>query len=72
MAAVVPAVFELDAALFLSGTRNTFPRARDGLIPGVNPQELPAFPRSRPQSETAPEPVAPQDMPMPLLMPAGQ
>ena len=72
MAAVVPAVFELDAALFLSGTRNTFPRARDGLIPGVNPQELPAFPRSRPQSETAPEPAAPQDMPMPLLMPAGQ
>ena len=72
MAAVVPAVFELDAALFLTGTRNTFPRARDGLIPGVNPQELPAFPRSRPQSQTAPEPTAPQDMPMPLLMPSGQ
>jgi hypothetical protein len=72
LATVVPANFELDAALFLNGTRNTFPRARDGLIPGVNPQELPAFPKSRPQSTDLPAATVPQDMPMPLLMPAGK
>jgi len=72
LATIVPANFELDAALFLNGTRNTFPRARDGLIPGVNPQELPAFPKSRPQSTDLPAATVPQDMPMPLLMPAGK
>lgn len=72
LSTVVPANFELDAALFLSGTRNTFPRARDGLIPGVNPQELPAFPKSRPQTSDTPPDTAPPDMPMPLLMPAGK
>ena len=42
---ITPSAFELDAALFIPGLQS-LPRARDGLIPGVNPQELPPFPRS--------------------------
>ena len=72
LATIVPALFELNAALFLTGTGDTFPRARDGMIPGVNPQELPAFPKFRPQTEQVEPVAAPPDMPMPLLMPNGQ
>lgn len=46
LAKINPAVFELDAALFLPGL-GSLPRARDGLIPGVNSQELPPFPVQR-------------------------
>lgn len=41
---ITPSAFELDAGLFNSGP-SSLPKARDGLIPGVNPQELPPFPR---------------------------
>jgi hypothetical protein len=41
--------FELDSALFIP-TARSLPLARDGLIPGVNPVELPAFPE---RSESA-------------------
>ncbi len=60
-----PASFELDATLFLPGV-GSFPRARDGLIPGVNPQELPVFPRStRGVQQVAPSTAAPeQSLPM--------
>ena len=42
-----PAAFELNGASFFPG-RTGLPQARDGLTPGVNAQELPAFPRRRP------------------------
>jgi serine/threonine-protein kinase len=45
-----PAAFELNGQLFFPGL-GALPLARDGEIPGVNPQELPPFPRRR---ETAP------------------
>ena len=41
---MTPSAFELDAALFNSGPLS-LPKARDGLIPGVNAQGLPPFPR---------------------------
>lgn len=46
LSSINPAVFELDAAMFLPGL-GSLPRARDGLIPGVNSQELPPFPVQR-------------------------
>lgn len=42
---MTPSAFELDAALFNSGPLS-LPKARDGLVPGVNAQGLPPFPRS--------------------------
>ena len=44
LSGIVPSAFELDAALFNSGPLS-LPKARDGLVPGVNAQELPPFPR---------------------------
>lgn len=41
---MTPSAFELDAALFNSGPLS-LPKARDGLVPGVNAQGLPPFPR---------------------------
>jgi hypothetical protein len=41
---MTPSAFELDAALFNSGLQS-LPKARDGLVPGVNAQGLPPFPR---------------------------
>jgi hypothetical protein len=43
---VTPEAFALNAALFGPGPQN-LPPARDGLIPGVNPDFLPPFPESR-------------------------
>jgi len=53
-----PAAFELNGASFFPG-RTGLPQARDGLTPGVNAQELPAFPRRRPTTfpQTAPTPT---------------
>lgn len=42
---ITPSVFDLDVTLFIPGP-NSLPRARDTLIPGVNAQDLPPFPRS--------------------------
>lgn len=47
LANVTPAAFELNAQLFFPGL-GALPLARDGKIPGVNPQELPMFPRRKP------------------------
>ena len=44
LSGIFPSAFELDAALFNSGPLS-LPKARDGLVPGVNAQELPPFPR---------------------------
>lgn len=46
---VTPAAFELDPSLFIPGPE-CLPLARDGLIPGVSVQNLPAFPPSPPGS----------------------
>jgi hypothetical protein len=57
LAGINPAAFELNGQLFFPGL-GALPLARDGEIPGVNPQELPAFPRRRmpePQAEPAEE-----------------
>lgn len=62
---VTPAVFELDAALFLPGL-GSLPRARDGLIPGVNSQELPPFPIQR----TSPSPPEESETTVPAVVPA--
>jgi serine/threonine-protein kinase len=50
---VNPSTFELQASLFIPGPQS-LPLARDGLIPGVNPQELPPFPRSTPSISSGP------------------
>ncbi|MBL8808755.1 MAG: serine/threonine protein kinase [Planctomycetaceae bacterium] len=63
--AINPAVFELDAALFLPGL-GSLPRARDGLIPGVNSQELPPFPIQRISVPQADE----DDLVTPIVTPA--
>lgn len=44
-AVLTPASLELNPGMFNEGPAS-LPRARDGLMPGVNPQELPPFPRS--------------------------
>ncbi len=46
---VTPSVFELDRSMFIRGIQS-LPQARDGLMPGVNAQELPRFPEA-PKSE---------------------
>ncbi len=48
---ITPSAFELDAALFIPGLQS-LPRARDGLVPGVNAQELPPFPRTVPSASS--------------------
>jgi len=58
LADIAPAAFELDATMFGPGASG-LPRARDGLIPGVNAQELPPFPRvGKPLAADAAEPAA--------------
>jgi serine/threonine-protein kinase len=47
LANITPAAFELNGQLFFPGL-GALPLARDGKIPGVNPQELPLFPRRKP------------------------
>jgi len=44
LSVMTPSAFELDAALFNSGPLS-LPKARDGLVPGVNAQGLPPFPK---------------------------
>ena len=53
---ITPAAFELNGQLFFPGL-GALPLARDGKIPGVNPQELPLFPRRKPMAP----PAAPAD-----------
>lgn len=65
---VFPALFELDATLFLPGV-GSFPRARDGLIPGVNPQELPVFPRAARGIPRGFEPAAEPESSVPMIVP---
>jgi hypothetical protein len=50
---MTPSAFELDAALFNSGPLS-LPKARDGLVPGVNAQGLPPFPRGISASPSRP------------------
>lgn len=59
---MTPSSFELDAALFNSGPLS-LPKARDGLVPGVNAQGLPPFPRSI--SSGSVRPAATVDLPSP-------
>jgi serine/threonine protein kinase len=55
---IAPSAFELDATMFDPGSSG-LPRARDGLIPGVNAQELPPFPRvGSPSSIDVADPAA--------------
>jgi serine/threonine protein kinase len=63
LSGIVPSAFELDAALFNSGPLS-LPKARDGLVPGVNAQELPPFPRGSVAAKAvnaAPAAIAPSD-----------
>ena len=53
-----PAAFELTGQLFFPGL-GALPLARDGEIPGVNPQELPPFPRRRDPGPETEEPTSP-------------
>ncbi|MFM7055908.1 MAG: protein kinase domain-containing protein [Planctomycetota bacterium] len=60
-----PAAFELNRQLFFPGL-GALPLARDGEIPGVNPQKLPPFPGRR---ETTPEVEETPQPPQPPLLP---
>ncbi len=56
-----PAAFELNRQLFFPGL-GALPLARDGEVPGVNPQKLPTFPGRReitPDPEETPAPLPP-------------
>ncbi len=59
-----PAAFELNGQLFFPGL-GALPLARDGEIPGVNPQELPPFTRRRDPSPATEEPTSPLPPPLP-------
>ncbi|MFM8478688.1 MAG: serine/threonine-protein kinase [Planctomycetaceae bacterium] len=59
-----PAAFELNRQLFFPGL-GALPLARDGEIPGVNPQKLPTFPGRREASPVAEESLAPLPPPLP-------
>lgn len=59
-----PAAFELNGQLFFPGL-GALPLARDGEIPGVNPQELPPFPRRRDPDPATDEPTSPLPPPLP-------